>query len=92
MARVLSYQKESLGLNLQQYNNTIYFDKIWDYALRVQAGRRTYRTGQEYDCHYWDLTGDVRAIEEGKSVTLSNLIRYCEIIGAEILIKEKEGH
>lgn len=34
----------------------------------------------------------VRAIEEGKSVTLSNLIRYCEIIGAEILIKEKEGH
>lgn len=58
-ARILSYQKESFGLNLQKYNNTIYFDKIWDYALRVQAGRRTYRTGQEYDCHYWDLTGDV---------------------------------
>ena len=36
--------------------------------------------------------GTVRAIEEGKSVSLSNLIRYCEIIGAEILIKEKEGH
>lgn len=36
--------------------------------------------------------GTIRAIEEGKSVTLSNLIRYCEIIGAEILIKEKEGH
>lgn len=58
-AKVLSYQKESLGLNLQQYSNTIYFDKTWDYALRLQAGRRTYRTGQEFDCRYWDLTGDV---------------------------------
>lgn len=58
-ATVLSYQKESLGLNLQHLNNTVYFDKIWDYALRVQAGRRTFRTGQEYDCRYWDLTGNV---------------------------------
>lgn len=58
-AKVLSYQKEALGLNLQQYRNTVYFDKIWDYALRLQAGRRTYRTGQEFDCRYWDLTGDV---------------------------------
>jgi len=58
-ATVLSYQKESLGLNLQHLNNTIYFDKIWDYALRVQSGRRTFQTGQEYDCHYWDLTGNV---------------------------------
>ncbi|NCU32103.1 MAG: DEAD/DEAH box helicase [Candidatus Moranbacteria bacterium] len=58
-ATVLSYQKESFGLNLQHLNNTIYFDKIWDYALRLQSGRRTFRTGQEYDCRYWDLTGNV---------------------------------
>lgn len=57
-ATVLSYQKESLGLNLQHLNNTVYFDKIWDLALRLQSGRRTFRTGQEYDCRYWDLTGD----------------------------------
>lgn len=56
---VLSYQKDALGLNLQQYRYTIYFDKIWDYALRIQSGHRTFRTGQEYDCLYWDLTGDV---------------------------------
>lgn len=56
---VLSYQKDSLGLNLQDYNVTIYFDKIWDYALRTQSTRRTFRTGQEYDCEYYDLTGDV---------------------------------
>lgn len=56
---VLSYQKDALGLNLQQYRYTIYFDKIWDYDIRVQSGHRTFRTGQEYDCLYWDLTGDV---------------------------------
>ena len=58
-ACVLSYQKSSLGLNLQQYHNTIYFDKVWDYALREQSSRRTFRTGQEVDCEYWDLTGNV---------------------------------
>ena len=58
-AKVLSFQKEAFGLNLQDYNYTIYFDKIWDYALMTQSSRRTYRTGQEYDCHYYDLTGNV---------------------------------
>ncbi len=58
-ATVLSYQKEAFGLNLQYLNNTIYFDKTWDYATRAQSTRRTFRTGQEYDCRYWDLTGDV---------------------------------
>lgn len=56
---VLSYQKHSFGLNLQQYNRTIYFDKIWDYALREQGERRTYRTGQDQECFYYDLTGNV---------------------------------
>lgn len=58
-ATILSYQKEAFGLNLQYLNQTVYFDKIWDYALRTQASRRTYRTGQEYDCSYLDLNGNV---------------------------------
>lgn len=58
-ALVLSYQKESYGLNLQGYSHTIYFDKIWDYALRIQSGRRTFRTGQNSNCRYYDLTGNV---------------------------------
>lgn len=58
-ATVLSYQKEALGLNLQHLHNTVYFDKTWDYATRTQSTRRTFRTGQEYDCRYWDLTGNV---------------------------------
>ena len=44
--KVLSYQKDSLGLNLQQFKVTVFFDKIWDYALRMQATRRTFRAGQ----------------------------------------------
>lgn len=56
-ARVLSYQKASLGLNLQRYNCTIFFDQIWDYALRIQAEHRTYRTGQDEDCRYYTLKG-----------------------------------
>jgi hypothetical protein len=58
-ATVLSYQKEATGLNLQHLHNTIYCDKNWDYALRVQSGFRTFRTGQERDCRYWDFTGNV---------------------------------
>lgn len=57
--KVLSYQKDALGMNLQQYNITIYFDKIWDYALKTQSSNRTYRTGQDFDCIYYELTGDV---------------------------------
>ena len=57
--QVLSYQRESLGLNLQDYSYTVYFDKMWDYALRIQAGRRTYRVGQEVNCQYYDLTGNI---------------------------------
>lgn len=89
-AKVLSYQKEAFGLNLQEYNNTIYFDKVWDYALRTQSTRRTYRTGQENDCQYFDLTGDVgleslidRNIQKKISMT-----EYFKKITKEQLIKD----
>ena len=77
---VLSYQKDSLGLNLQEYNVTIYFDKVWDFALRTQSTRRTFRTGQERDCLYYDLTGDVgleRLIDRniGKKVKMSEYFK-----------------
>lgn len=58
-AMILSYQKDCLGLNLQDKCYTIYFDKNWDYALREQSKFRTFRTGQEEICRYYDLTGDV---------------------------------
>lgn len=77
---VLSMQKESLGLNLQQYSHMVFFDKVWDYALILQASRRTFRTGQEQDCHYYELTGDVgleRMIDQNikKKVSMSEYLK-----------------
>ena len=87
---VLSIQKEGLGLNLQDYTTTIYFDKVWDYALYVQSTRRTYRTGQERDCHYYELTGNVglerlidRNIEKKTSMS-----EYLKKVSLEELKKE----
>lgn len=87
---VLSMQKESLGLNLQQYTTTIYFDKVWDYALYLQSTRRTFRTGQEHDCHYYELTGDVgleNLIDKNirKKITMSE---YLKKVSLEELRKE----
>lgn len=89
-AMVLSYQKEAMGLNLQNFRYTIYFDKIWDYALRIQSGHRTFRTGQEYDCLYWDLTGNVgleRLIDKNISKKIS-LTEYFKSKTKEDLKKE----
>lgn len=79
-AAVLSMQKESLGLNLQAYRHTIFFDRVWDYALLLQASRRTYRTGQEQNCHYYELTGNVglehmMAENIKKKVTMSEYLK-----------------
>lgn len=56
---VMSVQKHCRGLNLQNYDITIFWDKTWDYAIREQIERRTFRTGQKNDCVYYDLTGNV---------------------------------
>lgn len=57
--KVMTYGTGSLGLNLQQYSRIIYFDKTFDYAFREQSEARIYRTGQQNDCEYFDLTGNV---------------------------------
>lgn len=57
--KVLTYGKGSLGLNLQAYNQIIFFDKTFNYAQREQAERRIYRIGQQTDCRFVDLTGDI---------------------------------
>lgn len=87
---VLSMQKESLGLNLQKFTNTIYFDKVWDYALYVQSTRRTFRTGQEQDCHYWELTGDV-GLEQMIDRNIrkkTNMSEYLKKVSLEDMKKE----
>lgn len=56
--RVMSFGKHAYGLNLQQYNTVIFFDKTWDYAQREQTEHRIYRQGQNSKCHYYDLTSN----------------------------------
>jgi hypothetical protein len=58
-ARILSWQKHSFGLNLQEYNTMILFDQHWDYALFEQIIRRIYRSNQKNNCTIWRLIGDV---------------------------------
>lgn len=89
-AAVLSYQKEAFGLNMQHYCHTIYFDKIWDLALRIQSSRRTFRQGQDYNCTYYDLTGNVgleRMIDNNISKKVS-MAEYFKFKTKEDLKKE----
>ncbi|TWW13580.1 helicase SNF2 [Dellaglioa algida] len=58
-ALVLTYGKGSLGLNLQDYTNMIFWDKTFDYAQLEQAEKRIYRTGQKRECVYYHLNADV---------------------------------
>lgn len=57
--KIMSLQKHSYGLNLQDYNIIVFWDKTWDYGQREQIERRIYREGQKRDCIYYDLTGNV---------------------------------
>lgn len=58
-ARVLSWQKHSHGLNLQDYNEMLLFDQHWDYGLFDQIFKRIYRTGQQKNCIIRRLIGNV---------------------------------
>jgi hypothetical protein len=77
-ATVLSIQSESMSLNLQAKNVTVFFDKTWDYAVVDQAVYRTWRTGQTRDCTYYSLTGDVplEALIDKNVQAKMNLLEY----------------
>lgn len=57
--RVLSWKKNSLSLNLQQYNFMLKWDKDWDYAIHEQLAHRIFRHGQLRDCTIAELDGNV---------------------------------
>lgn len=87
---VLSFGKHIFGLNKQQYNHTIFWDKTFDYMQLLQLQRRTYRTGQELDCFFYNLTGDVgleQMINEN-IVKKKSLLDYFKLVGSEQIKKE----
>lgn len=58
-ARVLSWQKNSFGLNLQyEYNEMLLFDQHWDYGLFDQIIKRIYRQMQLKNCAVRRLVGN----------------------------------
>lgn len=78
--RVITYGKGSLGLNLQEYKNIIFYEKTWDYAQLEQAKRRIYRLGQSENVNYYFLTGNLgleKMIDNSitKKTTLLNLFK-----------------
>ena len=58
-ATVLNYKTGSMSLNLQDRPHTVYFDQTFDWGDVIQSQHRNYRTGQENDCRYLRLIGDV---------------------------------
>lgn len=58
-ATVLNYKTGSMSLNLQDKPHTVYFDQTFDWGDVIQSQHRNYRTGQENDCRYLRLIGDV---------------------------------
>lgn len=62
-AVVLNYKSGSHGYNLQDRPYTIFFDGTFDWGDVIQAQHRNYRVGQEHDCKYLSLEGDVNLEE-----------------------------
>lgn len=88
--RVLTYGKNAYALNLQKYNCTIFFDKTLDYALRLQAMRRTFRRGQSMHCTYYDLTGDC-GLEKMINSNINrkeSMLNYFKRVSFETFMKE----
>jgi len=88
--KVLTYGKHAYGLNLQDYNTVIFFDKTMDYALRLQAERRVFRSGQKNNCTYYDLTGNVglEAMINRNINKKETMLNYFKRVSFETFIKE----
>jgi SNF2 family DNA or RNA helicase len=61
-----------------------------DYALRLQAERRVFRSGQEEDCTFYDLTGNVGLeILINRNINKKEtMLNYFKRVSFEQLMKE----
>jgi len=88
--QVLTFGKHSLGLNLQKYNYTIYFDQTFDYLQMTQSEFRTYRTGQHDNCSYRTLVGNtgLETMIMNNINKKQSLLQYFKKVGAAQIKKE----
>ena len=54
-ALTMTYGTGAVGLNLQQYKRTIFYDLTFDFYNQKQAMYRTYRTGQDSDVEFINI-------------------------------------
>lgn len=77
----ITYGIGAYGLNLQFSHNIIFADHVWDYAQRVQAEARVYRTGQTHDVVIHDVICSNAGLEK---LIMQNIERKA---GASAIIK-----
>jgi SNF2 family DNA or RNA helicase len=79
---VMTYGSGSMGLNLQNCRNVVFFSQTFDQKDKIQALHRVYRTGQERDVNeyqLWVRTGLEEIIRKSlrkKESTLKNLEKF----------------
>lgn len=75
--KILSYGRHSFGLNLQDYDTIIFFDKTFDYGKQEQIEHRIYRTGQKSKAlRYITLNGDVKL----ENLILRNIMKKTRLL------------
>lgn len=74
--QIRSIQSESMGLNMQEFNTIVIWDKVWDYALVKQMEHRIYRTGQKETCRFFNLNGNVNL----EKLISDNLNKKCNLL------------
>ena len=85
---VLNYKNGSLGLNIQDRPYTVYFDQTFDWGDVIQSQHRNYRIGQEQDCRYLNLIGDIglETLINNNNRKKINMSEYLKKISREQLI------
>lgn len=88
---ILSYQKNATSINLQyDFDNIIFWEKVWDYYLVKQAKGRINRVGRKDPINYFNLTANVgldSLIDKNLDKKIS-MVEYIKKISLEQLKKE----
>lgn len=79
----ITYGCGAYGLNLQFCRNIIFAEHSFDYAQRIQAEARIYRTGQEHDCIYYNLWCNI-GLERLIKKSLDKKIKLLDEVKREI--------
>ncbi len=87
---VMTIGTGAYGLNLQHHHVTVFMDQTWDYAQQLQAERRTMRTGQLHDCHYYHIltTFKLDGLIKANQTKKGGLLARLKEIGVDKLMED----